>query len=189
MVYAFIIQTLDPEEPELAYYRFYSAWKNNHYNTPEVSDGNGCLFESSIEKKELLYFIIKKVHMLYSLKLKQSLIPIQNQDMKTLIKGSHKERHWKTGEFNVVWEGVPGIGFSIIFEKDGNILHTQNVLGLIVSELEKYLQLVSYPSATAKTLDNVALIVEKFLPGGQLLFLNSSLVKSLEKQLEADLKS
>uniref|UniRef100_A0A1B6HXB6 Uncharacterized protein n=1 Tax=Homalodisca liturata TaxID=320908 RepID=A0A1B6HXB6_9HEMI len=190
MVYAFIMQTLDSEEPELAYYRFYSAWLSNDTSFMTGNEKEkGCLYDSSIEKKNLLYFIIKKVHMLYSLKLKQSLIPIQNKDMKTIIRGSHKESNWKSQEFNVVWEGVPGIGFSLIFEKDGNMLHAQNVLDLIVSELEKHIQLVSYPSIAVKTLDTIALIVDKFLPGGQLLFLNSTLVKNLERQLEADLKS
>lgn len=192
MAFAFIIQTFDSEEPELAYYRFYSAWSKEPNATGLPSQNkeespSSFLFESNGEKKEIVSLIVKKNHMLYSLKLKQSLIPIQNQDIKTLIKGCYTESSWKSERFTVVWEGVPGIGFSLVCEEDVNISQAQMILDLLVSEMEKYLQIVSYPLITPKTFDSVALIVDTFLPGGQLLLLNSSLIKSLEKLLESDL--
>lgn len=197
MVLAFIIQTLDSEEPEIAFYRFYSSWPTtitakNPTSSSDLhshSGHNSYLFESSHEKKSLLTRLTKKVHMHYSLKLKQSLLPLQHQDSKTLLNGYFVERDWKLENFCVVWQGVPGIGFSLICEKECNILHTQSGLDFIVSQLEKYLQLLSYPTSISKTIDSVALIVEQCLPGGQLLYLNSSLVKCIEKQLEINLQS
>lgn len=197
MVFAFVIQTLDSEEPEIAFYRFYSSRPiitlvNNPRSSSELDSHSGdssCLFESSHEKKMLLACLTKKVHMHYSLKLKQTLLPLHHQDSKTLLNGYFVERDWKFENFCVVWQGVPGIGFSLICEKESNILHAQSGLDFIVSELEKYLQLLSYPNSISKTIDSVALIVEQCLPGGQLLYLNSSLVKCIEKQLEISLQS
>lgn len=195
MVFAFVIQTLDSEEPEIAFYRFYSSWPINIANSPgssyfdSRSGHSSCLFESSHEKKVLLTHLTKKVHMHYSLKLKQTLLPLQREESKTLLTGYFLERDWKFEDFCVVWQGVPGLGFSLICEKECNILHTQSGLDFIVSELEKYLQLISYPASISKTIDSVALIVEQCLPGGQLLYLNSSLVKCIEKQLEISLQS
>lgn len=199
MVFALIIQTLDSEEPEIAFYRFYSSWPitkltlvNNPSSSSDLDSNSGnrsCLFHSSQEKKNLLMHLTKKVHMHYSLKLKQTLLPFQHQDSKTLLNGYFVERDWKFENLCVVWQGVPGIGFSLICEKECNVLQAQSGLDFIVSELEKYLQLLSYPTSISKTIDSVALIVEQCLPGGQLLYLNSSLVKCIEKQLEISLQS
>lgn len=180
MVLAFIIQTLDPEEPVLAYYRFYPGI----IGVSEQSEGTQTIFESSTDKNKFLTSIIKKVHMHYSLKLKQSLIPVQNQDSRTLIKGHYIERQLKSCELTICWEGVPGIGFCLVIDKEENVLLAKNILDLIVSQLEKHLQLVSFPAGITKNIDSVALIVENYLPGGNLIFLNSSLIKILEKQLE-----
>lgn len=190
MVFAFIIQTLDSQEPELVYYRFYSTSMGDTFSTKDSSsqDMPNFLYGTSIEKKDLLHLIIKRVHMLYSLKLKQSLIPIQNEENKTVMKGCYLEKNWNSERFSVVWQGVPGIGFSLVGLENENISHAQNTLDLITSELQKYLQIVSYPAVTTKVLDTVALILDCFLPGGQMLFLNSSIIKSLEKQLELDLQ-
>lgn len=192
MALAFVISTLDSEEPEIAFYRFYSTRtltedtaisSNSHRGT------SSCLFDSSHEKHILLSSLTKKVHMKYSLKLKQALLPLPYQDGKTLLKGYFMEMSWKSETFCVIWQGVPGIGFSLVCEKECNILHAQSVLDVIVSELEKYLLLLSYPTSVAKTIDSVALVVDLCIPGGQLLYLNSSLMKCIEKQLEINLQT
>lgn len=182
MAFALIIHTLDSEESELVYYRLYSAGTRNEKFV--------CLCDGSTEKKNLLYFVIKKVHMLYSLKLRQSLIPIQNQERNIMMKGCFIEKNWKPDlKFSVVWKGFAGVGFSLICSESENLTHAQSVLDLIITELEKFLKLVSYPLITTKSLDAVAVIVDYLLPGGQLLFLNSSMIKSFEKQIELDLQS
>lgn len=200
MVYAFIIQTLDSKESEILYYRMYSSLSkemalilSDDLPANATVDSNTCapLFQSSIEKKDFLNFIVNKIKMLYILKLKQSLISVsQNKD--TIIKGVFKERNWKSNlcdHFVVTWQIVHGLGFSLVCKKDENYVHAQNMLDIVVSQLDKYLHFFSNPAVALKSIEAVTLVINQFLPSGQLLFVNSGVVESFEKQLEKDLYS
>jgi hypothetical protein len=152
------------------------------------------LFETSAEKKELLQHIACKVQMQYSLKVKHSLVPILvNSDYKqAFVKGIYMERRWKKEngvEMPIIWQGVPGLGFVLVCCKSENYVQAQNVLDVIIQQLEKHLQFLTNPVMALTIVETVALIVNQFLPGGQLLFMNSRLVRQFEKQLELHLFS
>jgi hypothetical protein len=152
------------------------------------------LFETSAEKKDLLHHIARKVQMQYSLKIKHSIVPILvNDDYKeAFVKGIYMERRWKKEsgvEMPIVWHGVPGLGFVLVCSKSENYVQAHNILDLIIQQLEKHLQFLTNPVMALTIVETVALIVNQFLPGGQLLFVNSRLVRQFEKQLEVDLFS
>lgn len=152
------------------------------------------LFETSAEKKELLQHIACKVQMQYSLKVKHSLVPMlaPNDYKQSLVKGIFMERRWKkenSVEMPIIWQGVPGLGFVLVCNKSENYVQAHNVLDVIIQQLEKHLQFLTNPALALTIIETVALIVNQFLPGGQLLFMNSRFVRQFEKQLESHLFS
>jgi hypothetical protein len=152
------------------------------------------LFETSAEKKEMLQHIACKVQMQYSMKVKHSLAPTlaPNDYKQSLVKGIFMERKWKrenSVEMPIIWTGVPGLGFVLVCNKSENYVQAHNVLEVIVQQLEKHLQFLTNPALALTIVETVALIVNQFLPGGQLLFMNSRLVREFEKQLESHLFS
>ncbi|KAJ9583162.1 hypothetical protein L9F63_022494 [Diploptera punctata] len=205
MVYAFMIQTLDSKECGVIYYRAFTCYSNiESDNTYYLNNSNGesgiCghfrphkLFETSTEMKELLQHVANKVQMQYSMKMKHSLAPVELTDSKeAFAKGIFMERKWKKEsglEIPIVWQCAPGLGFVLLCNRRENIVQAHNVLSIIIQQLEKHLQFVSNPAMALALVETVALIVNQFLPSGQLLFMNSRLVRQFEKQLEHDLFS
>uniref|UniRef100_A0A1B6CZV9 Uncharacterized protein n=1 Tax=Clastoptera arizonana TaxID=38151 RepID=A0A1B6CZV9_9HEMI len=194
MVCAFIIQTLDSNDSEILYYRVYSSSSSEK----EVMSGesgtttvelNNSLFQTNIEKKDFLNFVVNKINMMYALKINMSLVPISQT---TIIKGVFTERNWKKNQcepFVVVWEAVHGLGFSMLCKKSENYIQAQNMMEIVISQLDKYLDFLSNPAVALKSIETVSLIINQFLPSGQILFLNSSFIQQFEKQLEKDLYS
>ncbi|KDR13731.1 hypothetical protein L798_12129 [Zootermopsis nevadensis] len=132
--------------------------------------------------------------MQYSMKVKHSLVPILvNSDYKeAFMKGIYMERRWKKEngvEIPVIWQGVPGLGFVLLCSKSENYVQAHNVLDVIIHQLEKHLQFITNPVMALTIIETVALIVNQFLPGGKLLFMNSRLVRQFEKQIEVHLFS
>ncbi|KAJ4435874.1 hypothetical protein ANN_18494 [Periplaneta americana] len=147
----------------------------SHFRPPRV-------FETSTEKKEMLQHIARKVQMQYSLKVKHSLVPVLvNDDYKeAFLKGIYMERRWKKEngvEMPIVWQAVPGLGFVLVCSKTDNYVQAHNVLDVIIQHLEKHLQFLTNPVMAMTIVETVALIVNQFLPGGQLLFMNSRLAR------------
>jgi hypothetical protein len=102
------------------------------------------------------------------------------------------ERRWKkenSVEMPIIWQGVPGLGFVLVCNKSENYVQAHNVLDMIIQQLEKHLQFLTNPALALTIVETVALIVNQFLPGGQLLFMNSRFVRQFEKQLESHLFS
>jgi len=223
MVFAFMIQNLNPKGCDVLYYRVFSCYSSGSAEELKTrSDGKyrdsvssfqpntdakssdqhsiqsyfrpPRLFETSSEKKDLLQHIACKVQMQYSFKVKHSLVPIlvHNDYKGALVKSIFMERRWKKEngmEIPVVWQGVPGLGFVLVCSKSENCIQAHNVLGVIIEQLEKHLQFLTNPAMALTIVETVALIVNQFLPGGQLLFMNSRFFRQYEKQLEAHLFS
>lgn len=223
MVFAFMIQTLNPKGCDVLYYRVFSCYSSDSAEELKMrndgkyrdsvssfqsnidaksSDQHSIqsyfrpprLFETSAEKKELLQHIACKVQMQYSFRVKHSLVPIlvHNDYKGALVKGIFMERRWKKQngmETPIVWQGVPGLGFVLVCNKSENYVQAHNVLDMIIQQLEKHLQFLTNPVMALTIVETVALIVNQFLPGGQLLFMNSRFFREYEKQLEAHLFS
>lgn len=199
MVYAFIIHSIDGKEAHILYYRVYRSKRNDadeqKYETEFRAVGvkvtnSEPLFETSDEKKLFLQYIVNNVHMQYSLKLSQSLIPISKLDKSTIIKGIFVERNWKTNRtepVTVIWQCVSHLGFSLVCDNTENTLQAQNVLDILIDKYEKYLQLISNSTVAVNFVETVTLVTNQFLPGGQLLFMNSNVINNFEKLLESSL--
>ncbi|KAK7866981.1 hypothetical protein R5R35_006816 [Gryllus longicercus] len=212
MVYAFLIQTLSPKDCDILFYRFYSCYyvqgnisatKSNGDFEKEINTAlrTNCdpdslkstnratkLFETSVERSDFLQLITNKVCMQYSMKLKHSLLPLNNQD--SSVRGMFIERKWKqesSVSASIVWQSVGNMAFVLVCKRCENLLQAQNVLDIITTQLETHLQFISNPVVPLTNIETVSLIVNQYLPSGEIMFMNSKLVRAFEKQLEVDL--
>ncbi|XP_063221297.1 AP-5 complex subunit sigma-1-like [Bacillus rossius redtenbacheri] len=188
MVHAIVVQTLQPGESEVLYYRFYSSSEISAAGVePGASSRPPKLFDTPAEKQDLARHVSRKVQLQFHMKLAQSLVPAGPH---AAVRGGYTERGWKERvELPVVWQGWLGSGLALalLCSAHDNLMQAQNVLETLSAQLEKHLQFVSSPAMALSLVETVALVVNQFLPSGRLLFLNSKLVHTLERQLEADL--
>lgn len=83
----------------------------------------------------------------------------------------------------VLWMGVLSIGFALICDADENLVLAENTLRMLVRFLVDALKLLSQSSDVVLKSDKAEILLNTFLPHGQLLFLNHQFVQALEKEL------
>ncbi|XP_074052152.1 AP-5 complex subunit sigma-1 isoform X2 [Macrotis lagotis] len=87
----------------------------------------------------------------------------------------------------VVWLGFLSLGCALVCEPHENLLLAESTLCLLSRLLLDHLKLLSSSSDILLRADRVEIILNHFLPQGQLLFLNDQFVQGLEKELSASL--
>ncbi|XP_063165942.1 AP-5 complex subunit sigma-1 [Candoia aspera] len=87
----------------------------------------------------------------------------------------------------VLWLGVQCLAFALVCDPDENIMLAESTLRLVVNALLEHLKLLSSGSNVLLKTDRMEVILGKFLPHGQLLFLNDQFVVGLERELSAHL--
>ncbi|XP_065453461.1 AP-5 complex subunit sigma-1 isoform X1 [Chrysemys picta bellii] len=85
----------------------------------------------------------------------------------------------------VLWLGVLSLGFALVCDPQENLTLAENTLRLVVKYLLEHLKLLNQGSDVVLKADKTEIILSKFLPHGQLLFLNDQFVQGLEKELGA----
>lgn len=85
----------------------------------------------------------------------------------------------------VLWLGVLSLGFALVCDPQENLMLAENTLRLVVKYLLEHLKLLNQGSDVVLKADKTEIILSKFLPHGQLLFLNDQFVQGLEKELGA----
>ncbi|XP_006894323.1 PREDICTED: AP-5 complex subunit sigma-1 [Elephantulus edwardii] len=85
----------------------------------------------------------------------------------------------------VVWLGVLSLGFALVLDAHENLLLAENTLRLLARLLCDHLRLLAPGTNLLLRADRIEAILTRFLPHGQLLFLNDQFVQALEKELSA----
>lgn len=88
----------------------------------------------------------------------------------------------------VVWLAAINCGFTMICDIDDNRQTTETVLRLLVKFMQKYCDVLTKPSDILAKADKITMVVDAFLPSGQLVIMNHRLVRQLEKELEIKIK-
>ncbi|XP_054846212.1 AP-5 complex subunit sigma-1-like [Eublepharis macularius] len=83
----------------------------------------------------------------------------------------------------VLWLGVQCLGFALVCDLHENLMLAESNLRLLVKGLLEHLKLLSSGSDVVLKADKTEVLLEKFLPHGQLRFLNEQFVLSLEKEV------
>ncbi|XP_060102082.1 AP-5 complex subunit sigma-1 [Heteronotia binoei] len=87
----------------------------------------------------------------------------------------------------VLWLAVRCLGFALVCDTQENLMLAEITLRLLVKELLDHLKLLSSGSDVVLKGDKAEAILGKFLPHGQLRFLNDQFVLSLEREVAASL--
>ncbi|XP_069488356.1 AP-5 complex subunit sigma-1 [Ambystoma mexicanum] len=83
----------------------------------------------------------------------------------------------------VVWMGVLSLGFALICDAEENLMLAESTLRMLVKFLLDALKLLNQSSDIVLKADKAEILLNMFLPHGQLLFLNHQFVQALEKEL------
>ncbi|XP_026547270.1 AP-5 complex subunit sigma-1 [Notechis scutatus] len=84
----------------------------------------------------------------------------------------------------VLWLGVQGLAFALVCDPDENLMLAEGTLRLLAKALLEHLKLLTTgASDVLLKADRMEAVLEKFLPHGQLLFLNDQFVVGLEREL------
>ncbi|XP_064420893.1 AP-5 complex subunit sigma-1 [Latimeria chalumnae] len=85
----------------------------------------------------------------------------------------------------VVWLGIWFLSFTLICDPHENLMLAENTLRTVTKYLLEYLKPLSQGSEILLKADKIEVILNRFLPHGQLLFINHRFVHSLEKELSS----
>uniref|UniRef100_V9L6E8 Protein C20orf29-like protein n=1 Tax=Callorhinchus milii TaxID=7868 RepID=V9L6E8_CALMI len=86
-------------------------------------------------------------------------------------------------EKTVLWMGVLSLGFALICEAHENLMLAENTLKLIVKNLMECLKLLIHGNDILLKTDKIEMVLNTFLPHGQLMFINCCFIQSLDKEL------
>ncbi|XP_038070705.1 AP-5 complex subunit sigma-1-like [Patiria miniata] len=88
------------------------------------------------------------------------------------------------GEKIAVWLGLANVGLTLVCERSENRLLAESALKLLAKSLQEHVQAVSQPVEVQLKGERVAIIVHQFLPSGRLVFMNYTVIRQLEKDME-----
>lgn len=92
------------------------------------------------------------------------------------------------GEHIIVWLGAANTGFTLVCDPTENRLLAESVLCRLVRSLQHNLRIMNQPTEGSLKSDKVALILNIFLPAGNLNFMNHRVVRQLEKEIDMQVK-
>ncbi|CAI5784954.1 AP-5 complex subunit sigma-1 [Podarcis lilfordi] len=87
----------------------------------------------------------------------------------------------------VLWLGIQCLGFALVCDPHENLLLAESALKHLAKTLVDHLKLLSSGSDVVLKADRTEVLLHKFLPHGQLLFLNDQFVLGLEREASAAL--
>ncbi|XP_034959626.1 AP-5 complex subunit sigma-1 [Zootoca vivipara] len=82
----------------------------------------------------------------------------------------------------VLWVGIQCLGFALVCDPQENLLLAESTLKHLAKTLIDHLKLLSSGSDVILKADRTEVILHKFLPHGQLLFLNDQFALGLERE-------
>jgi AP-5 complex subunit sigma-1 len=88
-----------------------------------------------------------------------------------------------------LWQAAANCCFTFVLERHENRSVAENVLKRLIGFFQEHFRVLNQPSEAMLKVDRVDLILDKYLPGGQLLFMNNKYSRQLEKQIEQIMKS
>ncbi|KAM8940038.1 AP-5 complex subunit sigma-1 [Pelodytes ibericus] len=90
-------------------------------------------------------------------------------------------------ELTVLWVAVFSLGFSLICDLHDSLTLAEITLRLLVKYLVDSLKLLTQSSNILLRADKIQMSIDKFMPHGQLLFLNHQAAQALEKELSGSM--
>lgn len=194
MVYAFLISSLGEAAKQSASGEvlFVSTYGQDIWDEEPLSDEPDVKTLKSL-RKEQFNLVTERIQSEYEFQQRTFDIP-QFQDG-AFFENLPKEESIKRGIFRlqhgevfttdkiVVWQIRHKLAFIFILEKTESTLQAQTVLQMVVKNIDEYVKLPTQATDILQKPDKVSCILNILLPSGRLLFMNSLLIKQLEREL------
>lgn len=87
-----------------------------------------------------------------------------------------------------MWLGAGYTCFTLICEKTENRMLAESVLKTLIRFLQQHVGLLSIPTEACLKPERIAVILDKFLPQGNLIFMNHRVIRQIEKEVEGIIK-
>lgn len=196
MVHAFLIHTLRAPNLEdkglcrVLYSCVFGAEKSPDDPRPHGAERDRLL------RKEQILAVARQVESLCRLQQQASgcsstdLQPQFSAEPVSLHEAPHGAFHLAAGDpfqepRTVLWLGVLSLGFALVLDTHENLLLAERTLRLLARLLLDHLRLLTPGTNFLLKTDRIEGILSRFLPHGQLLFLNDQFVQDLEKEFIA----
>ena len=208
MVYAFMIQTVQPGTCRILYSNTYIPECDPPKCAVQVGDDRGFSAEdpgssARQQRKERLQAIAEEIQSEYGFRVATSNRSYELELQTLLSEGTLPE--FEIGFFRlspelddvcptknekvVVWLAALNSAFSLVCGMNENRVLAENVLKLLIKYLQDYCRILGEPNVALTKPDRVALIEHQFLPKGKLLFMNHRVIRQFNKELEIKMKS
>ncbi|CAH2299269.1 AP-5 complex subunit sigma-1 [Pelobates cultripes] len=200
MVYGFIIHTLGPGpngSPKLSQVLYSRIFSCDLPDDKLQSEEYG-LDKVRLRRKERVAIVARQTESMcllrrqvsgkpasdYSVHLTDESILLQEEDVGVYSLGSGDPfPHEKI----VLWVAVFSFGFSLICNVQENLTLAESTLRMLVKYLVESTKLLTHSSNILLRADMIEMSIDKFMPQGQLLFLNHQAVQALEKELSGSM--
>lgn len=198
MVHAFLIHTLRaPQAEDSGLCRVLYSCVFGAENSPDDPRPHGAE-RDRLQRKEQILAVARQVESMCRLQQQASgrppadLQPQPSEEPMPLHEAPRGAFRLAAGDpfwepRTVVWLGVLSLGFALVLDAHENLLLAENTLRLLARLLLDHLRLLSAGTNLLLRADRIEGILTRFLPHGQLLFLNDQFVQSLEKEFSAAL--
>ena len=207
MVYAVIIHTVIPGSCKVLFSRTYGQDENLASNTSShISNGDCELGGTAISedraagsRKQLLRTIAERVQADYTFAKSVCLVSMEDEfknfsEMQVIPSSEMGFTRFPKGEpFSnekiAVWLASLHYGFTVLCERNENRLLAELALKQLICYMRDQLKIYQHPDVFYNRPDQIAYVVDKFIPNGQLICMNQKLIKQFEKELDTQLKS
>ncbi|XP_060075516.1 AP-5 complex subunit sigma-1-like [Ylistrum balloti] len=188
MVNAFIIHTLLPGPCRVLYQQVY------HVAEIDTTATKSSDSDFRILRKQKIQEVASEVHSEYQFRravsnrtVEQDLQRLNNED--TLPEMEHGFLRLPAMDSMIaVWQGTGNTCCTLVCSETENRMLAENVLKLLLRFLQEHLRLLHQPVEVVNKPDKVAIVLNRFLPNGQLLFMNHRMVRQLEKEMDTLMK-
>lgn len=195
MVHAFLIHTLRAPQAEEGLCRVLYSCVFGAENSPDDPRPHGAERDRLLRKEQILA-VARQVESMCRLQQQASgrpptdLQPQPSDEPMPLHEAPRGAFRLAAGDpfrepRTVVWLGVLSLGFALVLDAHENLLLAENTLRLLARLLLDHLRLLAPGTNLLLRADRIEGILTRFLPHGQLLFLNDQFVQSLEKEFSA----
>ncbi|XP_076972765.1 AP-5 complex subunit sigma-1 isoform X2 [Tamandua tetradactyla] len=196
MVHAFLIHTLRTPHAEdtglcrVLYSCVFGAEKSLDDPRPHGAERDRLL------RKEQILAVARQVESMCWLQQQASgrspsdLLPQSSDEPVPLHEAPHGAFRLAAGDpfqesRTVMWLGVLSLGFALVLDTHENLLLAESTLRVLVRLLLDHLRLLAPGTNLLLRANRIESILTRFLPHGQLLFLNDQFIQGLEKELSA----
>ena len=204
MVYAFIVHSLQTGSSKLLFYKTWGP-ESDSENSEAVEELSNAGQKICQQRKAQLITVMKEVQSEFAFRKSVSVNLDQTAEWQALnVEGKLPE--FEVGFFRVspefeeyqdlftcdkvvLWMGALNTGFTLILWPDENRIAAESMLKQLIKHFHEHCRILTQPSDASHKPEKMLLVTNTYLPYGKIIIANHRLLRQMEKELEAKIKS